>query len=84
MTDTLICSLWTGRGVRGSVKLKCADCGRDIEAAPTGQERLRHGDIEAVCIPCGGKRIAADPEPKLAPIAPEQLAEIRRHHTDDA
>jgi hypothetical protein len=84
MTDTLICSPWTGHGVRGSIKLACADCERAIEVAPTGQARLATGDIEAVCIPCGQVRIVNDPEPKVAPVSAEQLAEIRRHFTDDA
>lgn len=84
MGDTLICSAWEGERVRGSVKLRCADCDAAIAVAPTGQARLAKGDIEAVCIPCGQVRIVNDPEPKVAPIAPEQLAEIRRHYSDDA
>jgi hypothetical protein len=75
---TLICGEAGGPMIDGSVEEVCADCGRAIVVAPTGQA-IRDETTTLLCIPCGMKAIKNDPDPTLMHATEAQMAEIREH-----
>ena len=64
--------------VPGAVVRECADCGRPIWVAPSGQKMEREQGAEVACFECAEKRMKEDPESKLQPPTPEQIEEIKR------
>ena len=51
---------------------KCADCGVIVQHRPWVTAHLTK-----LCMPCAGKRVAADPNPEVT-IDPRSIEEIRR------
>lgn len=71
--------------IAGSVKRACTLCGRPVWVAPTG--RKIHAEREGayyVCMECGLKTMAADPDPQLMEPTEEQKDEIARHREHNA
>jgi hypothetical protein len=75
--DMLVCGPPRGRQVPGTALALCADCGKAIAVAPSGQALVSKGAV-AVCLACGMDRVEADPDPRLGAISAEQLDELRQ------
>lgn len=84
--EGLICSPVAGAGnvIPGSIIARCEECGQEVWLAPSGQRIVAEEAPTLLCIPCGMKAIAADPEPEIVPLNQEQrdeIAEYRRRRS---
>jgi Fe-S-cluster-containing dehydrogenase component len=78
MTDVLACVRDDGGVVAlGSVKRNCADCDAVVWVAPTGLRTIAEKGAIPVCLTCVAERVQRDPDPRVMPVSPEQVQEIR-------
>lgn len=80
MTDCIACVPVDAPGIVavGSTRARCSDCGAGVWIAPSGVRMVAEKGLVIVCIPCVHKRMAADPNPKIQSITPEQAVEAMR------
>jgi hypothetical protein len=78
VADKIVCALWPGPRMPGSVKVTCVLCRRDASLSPQGQAFVsQKPDSVIVCTECG--RLAQVTPTRLVPGAAEAaLAELRR------
>lgn len=66
----------TDETVPGSIIKWCAMCAAEVWIAPSGQKMLVP-ENNIVCVPCGVGMAKTEADPRLEPVKPEQLAELR-------
>ncbi len=77
MDKTLVVSaLVSEESVKGSIKMPCAHCLRNVWASPSTQEFMKTTEVEIICIDCALPFLCED---KSIDLIPGQLEELKEH-----